>query len=242
MKPGVQRWIVEQWRESACEQIGPLFALSRAFEQVLTQLDQQMRQTMRLGMFGDGVSETDTTGIRFIVADIQTVERAQRMHERLCHAAILVPQHRDRPAPGLPSEFRGEAVNGDQRRERAGIEARSQPIGDGAVIGLMDLLPALSPRCLIQVDIARNDGAMAVCRAQGGVVEMPVGVDDQSRIPMQERGQTQARSEQASDRAGMHVDGDVLFEDSLGKSKLRERGRHSGRRVIAQQQRARGCA
>ena len=97
----------------------------------------------------------------------------------------------------------------------------------------MELLPALSARRLIQIDIARNEDAVADRRTQGGVVERPVGVDNQPRVPVQERGQTQARSEQTGDRGGMQIDGDMLPEGGLGKPELRERRRHCVGSVIA---------
>lgn len=69
--------------------------------------------------------------------------------------------------PTLLARVQGEAVDGDQRREFAGFEVRLQPIGNGPVIRLMDLLPALPPRGVIEVEIARNGGAVAVAQDTG---------------------------------------------------------------------------
>ena len=107
-------------------------------DQVLAQLDRDMRQAARHRVMAHRVAGRLARRIGLVVADHERGIGAQRCQQRHRNARVVVPQDADMPRPRLAAHRRREAVDRQHRRRHAAREPRREPVVDRGVIGRED--------------------------------------------------------------------------------------------------------
>jgi hypothetical protein len=115
-------------------------------------------------------------------------------------------------------------------------------VGDGRLVGLVDLGQPPGPVGLRHADIGRNGRSVADRRGQVRRVRLAVAVDHQPRIGLADETGVEARRQPLAGRGDADVPGDVAVHLGHRDAQIAERARNGPSGVIAQKQKGRASA
>ena len=184
-----------------------------------------------------GVVEV-AAGIGLVVAHVQATA-GQGDKAQPGRAIVLIVEDADRPRALLfcaGGELRREAVDGyDQGRAGGG-----DLVGDGGVIGGVDGLHPQVAFFLRQVPVAGDQVAVAAGRHGAQFGGIAVQIDHQARDGGDDGRGRQRAAQTAGERIGADIHRDMIIEQRERDAQINA-GRHSGRRVIGDQQQIGGA-
>ena len=220
--------------EPARETLGPLALPGFVGDEVLPNLDLDMRQAAPLAVDGDRIIGAVGDRVRLVVADDPRAFCADQLEQHVREPRVAVVEHADVPWPREIMENRREAVHRDQhgrfdtraaavelgRRCARDTARRSRRRARPHLRGERSRLPGMSVRSL--------RGVIDV-----GDVERPVAVDDEARIGLRDQHGVEhlrhARRRCRARRCPTRCDAQV----ALGEAERTERARDAAAGMIA---------
>ena len=162
------------------EALGPRVLSASVGDEVLPDLDLDVRKTALFTVLDDGVVGQIAGGVGFVFPDDEIAFTPERLEERPGHARVAVVEHADMPRARHVHEHGREAVHRHEDRREPHRFALVEGPSDFVVVRVKDRPRALFRGAGADVLVARNGvlslrGTMESPRVQG-----PVAVDDQT--------------------------------------------------------------
>ncbi len=222
-----------QGRQCVDETLGPLARIGLRRNQILAELDLQIRQSAAQGVLRRGVVDRRLEQIGLIVTDGQPRIAAQRF-EHLKRQRVRRPvAQADVPGPRLAVKMRRARVDRQEYRACSALHQRIERGTDCAVIRQEERVDARRALGARQSEVARYGRAIALGRDRRRIPGIPIAVDDEPGIPCDQRRRIQPFCNVLGHEARADVDRDVCRELSVRESERVERPGNRRSRMVA---------